>query len=169
MGGCSVLRFRVGGRTGQPGRVVALCIGRADIIQVAPGWSLEPTTGTATTVIDGKEECNGPVEGYHPTGPIGTHHEMTYGYLQPNTCSDLEVKGWLDYSIPTADGVVVIRNHFTGTFHPSSDPPGKAGTFDGDHSSGRFWLTPIEGDCVHSPLTRFEAGWIATWDSERRS
>jgi hypothetical protein len=145
-----------------------ICIGRQDIIRITPGFSLEPTTGTASTVVDGKLQCNGPLEGYRPTGTISTHHEMTYGYLRSDTCSELDVKGAIDYSIPTADGIVVITNHITGTFHPSSDPPGKSGTFDGDYTSGRFWFTPMEGDCVHSPLTRLEAGWISTWRSERR-
>ena len=93
---------------------------------------------------------------------------MVYGYLQPDTCSDLRAKGTLDYSIPTAEGVVVITNHFTATFRPSSDSPGESGTFKGDHTSGRFWLRPIEGDCFHSPLTRIETGWVSTWRSERR-
>jgi hypothetical protein len=144
-----------------------VCSGRQDIVQVTPGWSFEPTTGTGSTVADGSLACNGPLEGYQPTGTIRTHHEMVYGYLHHDTCSDLHVKGTLDYSIPTAKGVVVITNHFTGTFQPFSDPPGKSGTFDGDHTSGRFWLRPIEGDCVHSPLTRIETGWISTWRSQR--
>lgn len=146
-----------------------ICIGRADIVQISPGWSSEPTTGMARSIVDGKLECDGPLEGYRPTGTIRTHHDMIYGYLQPDTCRKLHVKGTLDYFIPTAEGVVVITNHFTGTFDPPSDPPGKSGTFEGDHTSGRFWLRPIEGDCVHSPLTRLEAGWISTWPSERRA
>jgi hypothetical protein len=145
-----------------------LCVGSADIMQITPGWSLQPTRGTGITVIEGTQECTGPLEGYQPTGPMRTRHEMVYGYLQPNTCSDIDAKGWVDYSIPTADGVVAIRNHVTATLHPSSDPPGKSGTFSGDHASGRFFLRPIEGDCVNSPLTRLEARWISTWDSERR-
>jgi len=143
-----------------------ICIGRQDIMQISPGWSSEPTTGTGATVADGTLECNGPLEGYQPTGPIRTHHEMVYGYLHPDTCSDLEVKGTLDYTIPTEAGIVVITNHFTGTFQPSSDQPGRSGTFEGDHTSGRFWLRPIDGDCVHAPLTRLEAGWISTWRRE---
>lgn len=94
---------------------------------------------------------------------------MIYGSLHPDTWSELDFKGTLDYAIPTVAGVVVITNHFTGTFHSSFDPPGKSGTFDGDHTSGRFWLRPIEGDSIHSPLTRVEAGWISTWHSERTS
>ena len=80
------------------------CVGSADIVQITPGWSLEPTTGTVSTVIDGTQQCTGPIEGHQPTGTMRTHHEMVYGYLQPNTCRDIDAKGWVDYSIPTADG-----------------------------------------------------------------
>jgi hypothetical protein len=141
------------------------CIGRQDVMQITPGWSLEPTTGSMVTVVDGTEECNGPVEGYQPTGPIRTRHSVTYGYVDPDTCSRFTVKGWIDRSIPTADGIVVLRVYFTGGLDPSSDPPARWGTFEGDRDSGRFWFRPIEGDCVHSPLTRVEAGWIAFFKS----
>jgi hypothetical protein len=144
-----------------------VCVGRADIIQITPGWSMEQVAGTGTTVVDGTQDCSGPLEGHHPTGTMRTHHEFVYRTLEG--CGDLDVKGLVDYSIPTADGVVHITNNFVATLHPSSDPPGKSGTFEGDHASGRFFLRPIEGDCVHAPLTRFEAGWVATWSSQRRS
>ena len=98
-----------------------------------------------------------------------THHEMVYGSQQGNTCSELDARGWVDYVIPTANGIVHIRNTVTATLHPSSDPPGKSASFEGDHASGRFYLRPIEGDCVHSPLTRIEARWISTWHSEPRT
>ena len=144
------------------------CFGRADIVQVVPGWSFEPTTGTGASVVDGTQDCTGPLEGHQPTGPVATHHEFVYGQRRGSTCTDLDAKGWVDYSIPTVNGVVHIRNNFTATLHPASDPPGKSGTFDGDHDDGHFFLRPIEGDCVHSPLIRFEAAWISTWDSEPR-
>lgn len=124
---------------------------------------MEPTTGTITTVVNGTEECNGPIEGYQPTGTIRTRHSVTYGYLDPDTCSGVEGKGFADHSIPTANGIVVLRNPFTATFNPLSDPPARSGTFVGERFSGRFWLRPIEGDCVNSPLTRIEVGWFGNW------
>jgi len=144
------------------------CFGRADIVQLTPGWSFKATTGTGSTVVDGTQDCTGPLEGHQPTGPVATHHEFVYGQRRGSTCTDLDAKGWLDYAIPTANGVVHIRNNFTATLHPLSDPPGRSGTYNGDHDDGRFFLRPIEGDCVHSPLTRLEAAWISTWSSEPR-
>jgi hypothetical protein len=143
-----------------------VCVGHADIMQLSPGWGMRPTAGTGASVIEGTQNCSGPLEGHQPTGTMRTHHEFVYG-SQPG-CADLDIHGWVDYSIPTANGIVHIRNNFTATLHPASDPPGKSGTFEGDHASGRFFLRPIDGDCVHAPLTRFEGGWIATWNSERR-
>jgi hypothetical protein len=143
-----------------------VCIGRTDIMQITPGWSQKPTSGTVITVVDGTEECNGPVEGYQPTGPIRTRHSVTYGYANPDTCpTKLTVKGWVDHAIPTADGIVVLRNNITGGLDPSSDAPARWGTFEGDRDSGRFWFRPLEGDCIHSPMTRVEAGWIAFFKS----
>ena len=40
-----------------------ICIGRQDTMQLSPGLSLAPTTGPVNTVVDGTQECNGPVEG----------------------------------------------------------------------------------------------------------
>jgi hypothetical protein len=146
-----------------------ICIGRSEILQIAPGLSRNPTTGTGITTANGSEECSGSVEGHQPTGTISTRHDMVYGYLDPDTCSGQEYKGWVDHSIPTAGGVVVIRNHFTATFEPSSDPPVTSGTFQGERLSGRFWLRPLEGDCVTTPLTRIEVGWIGIWHGKGRS
>lgn len=140
-----------------------VCTGRAEMMELTPGWSIEPTTGTIMTVVNGTEECNGPIEGYQPTGIIRTRHSIAYGYVDPDTCSAQEVKGFADHLIPTADGILVLRNPFTATFNPLSDPPGTSGTFEGERFSGRFWYRPIEGDCVKSPLTRIEAGWVGTW------
>ena len=142
-----------------------ICVGRADIVQITPGWGMAPTAGTGTSEVDGTQDCSGPLEGHQPTGTMRTHHQFVYR-SRPG-CADLDIQGWVDYLIPTAEGVVHVRNNFTGTLHPASDPPGRSGTFTGDHANGRFFLRPIEGDCVHAPLTRFEGGWIATWNSER--
>jgi hypothetical protein len=144
-----------------------ICTGRQDTMQLNPGLSLEPTTGPVVTVVDGTQECTGPVEGYQPTGPIRTRHSFTYGYADPDTCGKITAKGWNDYFIPTAGGIVVLRNHFTGGLDPSSDPPANSGSFEGERTSGRFSLKPIEGDCVNSPLTRIEVSWISTWHGKR--
>jgi hypothetical protein len=139
------------------------CIGRAEVFRVRPGLSTEPNSGTITTEVQGIEECNGPVEGHQPTGIIRTSHgEVTYGIPNPATCSALLFSGWADHAIPTAHGTIILRNHFRGYFDPLSDPL-KAGTIEGDRFSGRFLFRPVEGNCVTSALTRFEAEWIGTW------
>jgi hypothetical protein len=33
----------------------------------------------------------------------GTHHELTDGYLHPDTCSELDANGTLDYSMEGGD------------------------------------------------------------------
>ncbi|MGH9035953.1 MAG: hypothetical protein ACRD0O_09320 [Acidimicrobiia bacterium] len=143
-----------------------VCTGR-EVFRVAPGLSMEPTTGTIQTAGEpGSEECSGTVEGHQPTGTVRTVHSALYGYLDPDTCHALEVKAYADHSIPTADGVVTYRNHFTASFNPSKDGV-MSGAFEGDHFSGRFSLRPLEGDCVNSPLTMFEGYWVGTWHGPR--
>lgn len=57
---------------------------------------------------------------------------------------------------------MVRRNHFTATLYPLSDPA-NAGAFTGERLSGRAFIQSVEGDCVNSPLTSIEVGWIGTW------
>jgi hypothetical protein len=137
------------------------CIGRAEVFQLSPGISMEPSTGTVNTVVAGSEECNGPIEGYQPTGTIHTRHYFAYGYVDPDTCDAIEVKGWADHSIPTASGLVVLRNPFTAALKLSD--PAHAGAFKGERFSGQALIRPVEGDCIHSPMIKMEAGWIGHW------
>jgi hypothetical protein len=139
-----------------------ICTGRSEVMRISPGWSSTPTAGTVNTEVDGIENCYGPMDGYQPTGPVRTHHSILYGWRDPDTCSTLEFKGYADHAIPTAKGVVVIRNHFTGNFDPAKDGV-MAASFQGTKFSGRFGMQPLEGDCVTSPLTRMEAFWEGTW------
>ena len=122
---------------------------------------MEPSTGTVNTVVAGSEECNGPIEGYQPTGTIHTRHYFAYGYVDPDTCDAIEVKGWADHSIPTASGLVVLRNPFTAALKLSD--PAHAGAFKGERFSGQALIRPVEGDCIHSPMIKMEAGWIGHW------
>ncbi|HEY3240485.1 MAG TPA: hypothetical protein VGL92_13020 [Acidimicrobiia bacterium] len=143
-----------------------VCTGR-EVFRVAPGLSMQPTTGTIKTAGEqGSEECSGPVEGQRPTGTIRTVHSAFYGYIDPDTCQGIEAKAYADHSIPTAAGIVTFRNNFTASFNPSKDGA-MSGAFEGDHFSGRFTLRPLEGDCVNSPLTMFEGYWIGTWHGSR--
>ena len=142
------------------------CIGRSEVVELSPGVSMKPSAGTGHTVVTGAVECTGPIEEHQPTGPISTTHFFNYGYAGPDTCTDMEIKGWVDYSVPTATGLVVLRNHFTETVKPLSDPSHTL-MFNGDRFSGRALIQSAEGDCVTSPLTRLKFGWIGHWHGPR--
>jgi hypothetical protein len=139
------------------------CTG-TDVIRINPGLSMStPTSGTLQSEGGkGTEECHGPVDGYEPTGSIKVVHSAIYGYIDPDTCGALEAKAFAVHSLPTAKGEVEFTNHFTASFKPLSDGL-MAGSFKGDHFSGRFTLRPLEGDCITAPLTLFEGIWEGTW------
>jgi hypothetical protein len=143
------------------------CIGRAEVMLISPGWSSTPTAGTVETQARGIEECHGPMDGHQPTGPVRTHHSILYGWRDPDTCSTLEFKGHADHHIPTATGVVIIRNHFTGNLDPVKEGVMTA-SFQGTKFSGRFGAQPLEGDCITAPLTRMEVFWQGTWHGTGR-
>jgi hypothetical protein len=143
--------------------LATMCTG-TDVIRVSPGLSMStPSSGTLQSEGGhGTEECHGPVDGHQPTGSIKVVHSATYGYVDPDTCGALEAKAFAVHSVPTAEGEMEFTNHFTASFKPLSDGV-MAGSFKGDHFSGRFTLRPLEGDCITSPLTLFEGYWEGTW------
>jgi hypothetical protein len=143
--------------------VSTYCTG-TDVIRISPGLSASsPSSGTlGSEGGKGTETCHGPVDGDQPTGDIKVVHSAVYGYIDPDTCGALEAKAFAVHSVPTQRGMVERTNHFTASFKPLSDGV-MAGSFKGDHFSGRFTLRPLEGDCVTSPLTLFEGIWEGTW------
>jgi hypothetical protein len=122
---------------------------------------------TGVTVAVGHVECTGPLDGYQPIGPITTRHFFTYGDRSPNDCTRLEASGWVDYFVPTVTGVVVLRNHFTGGIKASD--PADAMVIHGDRLTGRAFVQSVEGDCITTPLTKMEVGWIGQWHDQRRA
>ncbi len=152
--------------SGGPADPPTTCAGR-EVFRVTPGLSLtEPTAGTIATVGEpGREVCTGPIEGHRPTGIIQTRHSAAYGYLDPDTCSALEVSAYADHTIPTSTGPVTFRNTFTASFKLPADGVA-AGAFEGDYFSGRFVFRPLEGDCITAPITMFEGYWVGTWHGE---
>jgi hypothetical protein len=140
-----------------------VCVGRGDAFELNPGLSMTPSSGTGVTVAVGQVQCTGPLDGYQPTGPITTRHFFTYG----GTCSEFEGKGWVDYFVPTATGLVVLRNNFTGGIKLSD--PADAMVIHGDHLTGRAFVQSVEGDCVTSPVTKMEAGWVGQWHDQGRT
>jgi hypothetical protein len=140
-----------------------VCVGRSDVFELSPGLSMTPGSGTGLTVAVGQVQCTGPLDGYEPTGPITSRHFFTYG----GTCSEFEGKGWVDYFVPTATGLVVLRNNFTGAIKLSD--PADAMVIHGDHLTGRGFVQSLEGTCVTSPVTKMEVGWIGQWHDQPRT
>lgn len=132
-----------------------MCVGY-DVLEVSPGLSAEPTTGTVNHVGPlGQETCQGgdPL-GYKATGPIGIEHYITYS----GTCADPVLKGYALHHIPTAEGVKTIRNDFTAGL----------GTFQGRKFSGTYAVREMKGDCMDAPLTRFRADYVGYFNDNTR-
>jgi hypothetical protein len=139
-------------RAAEPG---PMCVGY-DVLEVSPGLSAEPTTGTVNHVGPlGQETCyGGDPLGYKATGPIGIEHYITYR----GTCADPVLKGYALHHIPTADGVKTIRNDFTAGL----------GTFQGRKFSGTYAVRETKGDCMGTPLTRFRADYVGYFNDNTR-
>jgi hypothetical protein len=139
-------------RAAEPGPT---CVGY-DLLEVSPGLSAEPTTGTVNHVGPlGQETCHGgdPL-GYKATGPIGIEHYITYS----GTCADPVLKGYALHHIPTAEGVKTIRNDFTAGL----------GAFQGRKFSGTYTVRETKGDCLNAPLTRFRADYAGYFNDNTR-
>lgn len=139
-------------RAGEPG---PMCTGY-DVLEVSPGLSDQPTTGTVNHVGPlGQENCyGGDPLGYEATGPIGIEHYITYS----GTCSDPVLAGYALHHIPTADGVKTIRNDFTAGL----------GRFEGKKFSGTYVVRDLEGDCLNAPLTKFRADYVGYFNDNTR-
>jgi hypothetical protein len=144
-----------------------VCVGRGDAFELRPGLSMAAGSGTGVTVVAGQVQCTGPLDGYQPTGPITSRHFFTYGDHRANTCTHFEARGWVDYYVPTSNGIVVLRNNFTGGIKLSD--PADAMVIHGDHLTGRAFVQSVEGDCVTTPLTKMEVGWVGQWHDKGRN
>jgi len=132
-----------------------VCVGY-DVLEVSPGLSNENTTGTINHAGPlGQENCyGGDPLGYKATGPIGIEHYISYS----GTCSDPVLKGYALHHIPTADGVITIRNDFTAGL----------GTFQGRKFSGGYTVRDVEGDCTSAPVTKFRADYVGYFNDNTR-
>jgi hypothetical protein len=131
----------------EPGDPGPVCTGE-EVLQVSPGLSaLTPSTGRVDNAgVLGTETCLGDALGYEATGPIRIEHHIEYGVDRPSTCADVSMKGYALHHIPTAEGVVTMRNDFVATL----------AAFQGEKFSGTYGFVPLEGDCVTAPLTKFK-------------
>jgi hypothetical protein len=129
------------------------------VVNLDPGFSMTPAAGTFTTDGEtGTITCEGPINGFDVTG-AGTRGETgRYALDGPATCTDPAGTGDLAFSftIPTAGG----PQHVTGTavmeYAPGREGGLIGGTFTGSRMYGKFKVTPIEGDCINSPVTKVQ-------------
>jgi hypothetical protein len=57
--------------------------------------------------------------------------------------------------VPTAEGPQTIDSHYTYTANDLSTGPFR-GEFTGDHFTGSFEFTVLDGDCVTRPVTKLQ-------------
>ncbi len=113
------------------------------VATLTPGIGSEPVSGVFHSDGEsGRLDCGG------RTGTIG--EDGRYGTETPVTCSS-GGEGWGVHSI-TVDGKT-IKNTFTFDFGGISAGL-VSGTFTGERYSGTFTVTPTDGDCVSSPITK---------------
>lgn len=131
-------------------------------ITLSPGFAAQPGSGTFTTGGEiGTMDCNGPVNGQQPAGTGTEGVTGRYGVKSPNSCAsaitgDGDGIVVFNMTIPTSGGDQKVTASGTFTFGRKLPTQGGlvAGTFQTDHYSGTFELTPIEGDCVTKPVTK---------------
>jgi hypothetical protein len=138
----------------------AQCAFAADIV-LSPGLSLQSSSGTMTTGgPTATEDCTGPVNGHDINGSAVFSGDYRYGTRHPDSCAaglmgDGEGTGIEYRTYPTTGGEQRVTDRMT--FHygqPSTRGGVISGTFEGEHCSGTFELTPTEGDCVTRPITK---------------
>lgn len=125
----------------------------------APGFSTAPTSGSiATDGQTGIFTCDGPVNGREPTGPGTLGLRGRYGITGGDTCQwGGEGDGIDTLVVPTAGGDQHLENTITRMAYGTLHGPGPfSGTFEGDRMSGTFEFRPLDGDCISTPVTRFQ-------------
>lgn len=133
-----------------------------------PGFSMTPASGTFTTEGEtGTTTCDGPVHGFDVTGP-GTRGEFgPYGLDGPNSCTDLDGTAEMNFSftVPTTGGPQQVTGTAPATYGPLQQGGLVGGTFKGERMYGKFTVTPLEGDCFNTPVTKVRAycdEWVVT-------
>lgn len=131
------------------------CVGEFDVT-ISPGLSNSPSSGTFTTNGEtGSITCDGPVNGYQPTGVGHRGEQGNYGINGPDTCaSGGEGDMALSFTIPTTGGDQRITDTGTFTYGPLEGGGTYGGTYTSKRMRSTFQVTPLEGDCATSPITR---------------
>lgn len=136
------------------------------VLNFRPGLSETPGSGTYNA-REGTEECNGPIQGEQPTGPVSVDLDGRYGTSDPDTCSEGgEAWGVAKHNVPTKDGTKTFTVIYTVKFGGISGGL-VSGTFNGDYFSGTFTFRPVQGDCISAPVTKAELKFKGTWHEYR--
>jgi hypothetical protein len=125
-----------------------------NLVEISPGLTLEPGSGSFRQQPPGTIECDGPVLGRRPTGPgnFAVNHGR-YGVIRGASCSGGDGTFVHGFRIPTEDGELRIDDEGTFTYGPLQGGGVFGGTFTGRVAAGRIRVTPVKGDCVTAPLT----------------
>lgn len=132
--------------TPPPASAAAFC-SVDQVIAISPGLSLTPTAATYTTgEKPGKASCTGDVSGKAITGPgtLTNNGQFDAGA----TCATGRGSAIATFTLPTADGPVVLRNPFTFSY------VGILAPFSGPVASGAATFLPIKGNCITAPVTQ---------------
>lgn len=127
------------------------CSGEVDVT-ATPGLSSQPSSGYLHTGGEtGKMTCGS------QSGPLG--FDGRYGTKDPDTCAGGE--GWVVGTWAPSGGPTV-RDAMTYEYGKIDDKGVFTGTIEGEHWDGSFTSTPVEGDCVTRPATRFHVriAWV---------
>lgn len=121
-----------------------------------PGLSMEPSTGTHRTDGLGTIDCQGPVNGWQPSGVGRLGEDGPYGTADPDSCmSGGEATGTDHLAIQTANGLQQITSEYRAVYGKLSNENWVfGGEFTGTRFTGSFRFTLLEGDCVTSPVTK---------------
>lgn len=132
------------------------CLAKLNVV-LSPGIGMTPASGTFSSGGEtGTATCDGPVNGYMPTG-VGTRGEDgRYGVEGPSSCTDLSGVGeWtIVFTIPTTGGSEHVEFPVRGPYGPLQGGGVMGGTFSGEGMYGHYTATVLEGDCVNSPITK---------------
>ena len=116
-------------------------------VLISPGLSLTP--GSATYQGEGGTVvCVGPVGGQQTTGAGTLSGAGVLGLFTGAVCPQGVGGGTFSLSIPTSEGQVEQTDDSTFNW------AGSAGELSGERISTTFELTPLDGDCVSTPVTR---------------
>jgi hypothetical protein len=132
------------------------CLAEIDLT-FSPGISMTPSSGTFTTGGEtGTNRCDGPINGYMPTGPATRGEDGRYGVEGPSSCTNPSGVGeWtIVFTMPTTGGRQHVEFPVRGPYGPLKGGGVFGGTFTGEGMYGHYAVSVLEGDCVTTPITK---------------